>query len=92
MARKRSKDRCCDCVHWKPGDWWKMSYTGLISDGICEVTGKQRLNCRYACQKDFKFNPPNGVIITGNDKEVRCSLSSKRMKEWMCCIENNKNK
>ena len=88
MARKRSKYRCSDCEHWRPGEWWKCGPTGMVADGYCNVTGNPRLNCQYACRGDFKYEEPSGIIICGNAKgEIKSNIPPHRIrektKEWL---------
>lgn len=55
---RKNKHYCSSCKHWTPGNLWESTYHphfAVIVNGICQGTGRERLNSQKACSF-FKLN------------------------------------
>jgi hypothetical protein len=69
---RKSKEYCSHCTHWKPtGDWSSTCnpHFAVVSDGICEGTGRLKLNCQRACTYFMQKLEP-GFIAAGTSKAL----------------------
>ena len=77
MSRRKTKNRCSQCLNWQPGDSWQVNAAGVYADGTCKKTGRAVANVHRACVC-FDKDPYRGVVIQVDIEEFYKDINQRK--------------